>query len=307
MSKQKKPSAQQFYAAICKHDIAQLRKLLAQGGDPNCLIKDAYHGTRPILLDAAGAQFFEGVKILMGQGADPNLKMSGGTGASPGATPLHAAIYGSDPRKDTLQGAKADELRLAMVDFLLTGGADPNAIFDGQTPLCTAAVGGNLDICKRLIKAGAKWMNLPEGVCPPLISAATVPLHGVPECIPQEQVAKLLLALGAPVDDQTDKGLTALMVAAARGNERLIELFLRHGADVNHRSQDGYSPFLSAAAYARDTFGDDERELAIRIFNQLLDAGADPLVRDSEGNTAYDIASRFRPSIAADYIKQMCK
>jgi ankyrin repeat protein len=287
----KKPNAQQVYTAIRRRDIDMLRKLLSEGADPNACVRDEYHGDTPVILHAASFRFPEGVKLLLDAGADPNAQMSGGQGAKGGQTALHHAI--------------CDE-GLPVVETLLKAGANPNAVDKNRdyTPLCNAASGGHHEIVQRLIAAGATFKTWPPGCVPPLIVAAGVPLHGVEEGRKQERIAEWLLAQDAPVDGETAQGATALMVAALKGSERLINLFLDHGADVNHRSRDGRTPLICAAFYAEWTSADDEHQLALRIVQRLLDAGADPNARTDNGETAYDIAARSKSSLSAECIKK---
>jgi len=288
MTKKRKPSAQQMVAAINRHNIESLRHLLAEGADPNAHVHDEYHGNIPALVCAAGVQFLGGVKILLGAGADPNATTSGGLGARHGSTALHAAISGSDNRSYKDPNRSTEEDRFKIIDILLKAGANPNAVDQGVSlPLTEAARNGQFEICQRFIEAGATFDTWPPGCDPPLAGAAHVPPHGVEEGRKQERIAKFLLDLGAPVDGETSGGVTSLMIAASCGSERLIHLFLGHGADVNHRSKDGRTPLICAALYAQDTFAQDEHELALRIVKRLLDAGAAPSARNNKGESAY--------------------
>jgi ankyrin repeat protein len=290
MKKKKKPNAEQLYAAIRRKDSGLLRQLISEGADPNTCVHDEYHGDTPILLHAASAKFFDGVKLLLDAGADPNRSMSGGKGAGGGQTALHSAV------------GEGDGLRV--VDLLLKAGADPNAVEQGdRVPLYYAASGGHYEIVQRLIEAGATFKTWPEGCMPPLTGA--VAFRDVPEHQGQVRVAELLIGLGAPVDGETAHGVTALMAAAASGSEKLVRRYLDLGADVNHRAKDGRTPLLCAAGFARDEVAEEEQQLALRIVKRLLEAGADPNARNADGKSAYDIASRFRSSPASEYLKQI--
>jgi len=307
MKKKEKPNAQQLYAAISRHDVAPLRKLLADGADPNAAVHDEYHGDIPVLLCAAGSQFLEGVKTLLDAGANPNAAMTGGLGGGGGETALHNAISGSDKRPYDDPKRSHEEDRLKIVDLLLKAGADPNAVDQGDTlPLYSAASDGRYEIVQRLIEAGATFKTWPAGCIPPLVGAAGgVAPHGVEEGRKQERVTKLLLDLDAPVDGETAEGVTALMATAIPGSERLVNLLLEREADVNHRSQDGRTPLICAALYAEWAAAEDEYELALRIVKRLIEAGADPNARNVEGKSAYDIAARSRSPLAAEYLKEV--
>lgn len=292
MKQKKKPNVQETVAAINRHDIESLRKLLADGADPNAPVRDDYHGERPILQFAAGSHFTDAVEALLKAGAAPNAPVTGGLGAKPGRTALHAAIgEGEEPFK--------------IVDMLLKAGANPNAVNQNgdNTPLYDAASRGHIEICQRLIEAGATFKTWPAGCMPPLTGA--VNFGNAPEGHKQERVAELLLELGAPVDGETATGLTALMTAATGGSENLINLYLNHGAEVNHRARDGWTPLHCAAVFARDANTERQRGLALRILKRLVDAGADANAKNADGETAYDIACRFRASPAAEYLKSL--
>ena len=49
----------------------------------------------------------------------------------------------------------------------------------------------------------------------------------------QERVVELLLHRGAQIDLQDSSGNTALMLAATSGHERAVKLLLRRGAEIN--------------------------------------------------------------------------
>ena len=62
-----------------------------------------------------------------------------------------------------------------------------------------------------------------------------------------ERVVELLLRHGAEVNLQDSGGGTALMYAAHQGHERLVEVLLRHGAAVNLQSRNGRTALVAAA------------------------------------------------------------
>jgi len=80
------------------------------------------------------------------------------------------------------------------------------------------------------------------------------------------EVAKLL------VDFVNDKGRSLLMHAAIKGDLELIQLLLKHGANINRVNSVGNS----AIAYARE-------KGYVEIVKVLLDAGADPNLRNIHG------------------------
>lgn len=86
--------------------------------------------------------------------------------------------------------------------------------------------------------------------------------------------AELLLQGGAEVNARMrETRLTPLHIAARRGLEEHVELFLRHGADVRATSREGETP-LNAACSGAERPAEAGRYL--RVVQQLLGAGADP-------------------------------
>lgn len=63
------------------------------------------------------------------------------------------------------------------------------------------------------------------------------------------ELAQVLLAMSAQVEDRGQKNdCTPLMEAASAGHVDIIELLLKHGADVNAQSSTGNTPLMYACA-----------------------------------------------------------
>lgn len=63
------------------------------------------------------------------------------------------------------------------------------------------------------------------------------------------ELAQVLLAMSAQVEDRGQKNdCTPLMEAASAGHVEIIELLIRHGADVNAQSSTGNTPLMYACA-----------------------------------------------------------
>ena len=81
---------------------------------------------------------------------------------------------------------------------------------------------------------------------------------------------------------------TPLYLAIERGSEKVFDLFLAKGVDVNTRDAEGRTPLYWAIDYNR-----------AGMAKRLLDRGVDVNVRDAEGNTPLDWAVRnFNEEIA---------
>jgi len=94
----------------------------------------------------------------------------------------------------------------------------------------------------------------------------------------QTEMAKLLIAKGAYINEVSLRNQTALYAAVGRDNIVIFEELLKHGADINLLSDDG--PPLHEA-----TFNDNEEMVQL-----LLSHSADVSVRGQYGRTALHVA-----------------
>jgi ankyrin repeat protein len=109
------------------------------------------------------------------------------------------------------------------------------------------------------------------------------------------ETARLMIAHGADVHARDSIGRTPLIVAITYCPSS-IELLLASGVDINEQTRFG-PPLLAAARYQwlyREWRRKRERENAVKI---LLEKGADPNTRDSDGRNALMVMSmEYRPS-----------
>ena len=61
-----------------------------------------------------------------------------------------------------------------------------------------------------------------------------------------ERVVELLLQRGAEINLQSSEGVTALMDAAGNGHERVVDLLIRRGAEINLQSDGGTALMMAA-------------------------------------------------------------
>ena len=172
------------------------------------------------------------------------------------------------------------------------GNADPSGVYEiqagGYTPLLFAARQGDVDSATLLLAAGADVNDAaPMGTSALVVAAHSG--HGV--------LARLLLDKGAD-PNAAEAGYTALHAAVLRGDLRLVEALVTHGAGPNASLTRG----TPARRVSRDwslghhLIGATPFWLAARfrepgIMRVLADHGADPLfVRD--GMTAVMAALR---------------
>ena len=101
-------------------------------------------------------------------------------------------------------------------------------------------------------------------------------------------LAQVLIAKGADVNKT---GWAPLHYAATRGHLQMISLLLDNYAYIDAASPNGTTPLMMAAFYGTPQ--------AVKL---LLDAGADPLIKNDQGLTAIDFAHRNNRADSAELI-----
>jgi quinoprotein dehydrogenase-associated probable ABC transporter substrate-binding protein len=219
------------------------------------------------LSNAINANDAERVKFLVEKGADVNQP------DPQGWTPLQNAAR---QRKD------------GIIKTLVELGADPNRpAEDGMTPLVAAAMRDHVPSVKALLEAGAN-VEQPglEGFRPLALAIAES----------KYEVAKALIEGGADVSVASgEDGLTPLMLIAAQtgpaegarflpGSTRpsdIAKILIERGADINAQSKSGITALMVAATHN-----------SAPMIGFLMDAGADPTVKNNLGLTASDVAEK---------------
>lgn len=139
-------------------------------------------------------------------------------------------------------GGDAHEL----LSLVLTAPIDVNKAVEGQALLTLAATNGLTEVVRDLLYRGADPMLRHTGF-PPLY-AACVEGH--------YEIAEILVAHGADVNQSKGDGWTPFLVAASSGDARLVNLMIEGGADLNAASPDGSSAYdLALASGSRDVAG----------------------------------------------------
>ena len=172
-------------------------------------------------------------KLLLDRGANPDIE------GDAGVTPLEAAAFNGSER---------------IVDALLKRGADPRHVDrTGKSAIVYAAARGFTSLVGRLVAAGVDT-NTRYGNDLTVLMWAAGHTNDVPD---SEGIATvtLLLDKGAHIDDQDNRGRTALMIAAELGHRGAVETLLARGADSTLKDKEGKS--------ARDLAANDEIKLAL--------------------------------------------
>ena len=177
--------------AVEKNNIAEVRRLLDDGANPNQANADGF----TTLMVAAFAGHSQIAKALLDGGANPNQA------AANGGTALMIAAF-----EGHLQIAKA----------LLDGDANPNqANGNGGTALMVAAGKGHSQIAKALLDGGANPNQAKTDGSTALMVAAD---KG------HSQIAKALLDSGANPNQADKDGATALMFASLNWRVDIVKI-----------------------------------------------------------------------------------
>jgi thiosulfate/3-mercaptopyruvate sulfurtransferase len=105
-------------------------------------------------------------------------------------------------------------------------------IANATTPLMKASHGGNREIVRALLEAGAD-VNAENDDGNNALWLACVGSH--------LDIVDLLVAAGIYIDNRNDNGATPLMYAASSGKAAVVERLLARGADVTPETLDGFS------------------------------------------------------------------
>ena len=203
------------------------------------------------LLVATQNRYYKIGLFLLDHGADPNIANEGGW------SPLYIATDNRNIEGGDYPVRKPDMDHLDYIKRLFVANANPNlrmrsstetrTIFthqwlqeEGATPFLRAAQSGDIVLLKLLLEHGADPKITTDTKVTPLMVASGIGwVEGVTyEWSPKEtlETVKMLLDLGADVNAQDlIDGRTALMGAAHKGRNDVIELLVQHGADLSMR------------------------------------------------------------------------
>ena len=252
-------------AAAITGDLPALQRLLALGFTVDAV--DAQGCTA--LLRAAGSGHRELVSYLLTQAANPDLA------ASTGATPLSAAV---------------SKRQLAIVDLLLQAGCSTEQRLPGAvTVLMLAAALGLPEVVSRLLQVGADLHARDAQGYTPLHCAA---MYGFTERDRSRLMALLdaLLLAGADAQASANNGATPLLLLLGARTEpgtpsnqdvllAAVERLLDEEVRLDVCDARGLGPLHLAALHGLQ-----------RVAQLLLQAGADPQLRDNAGRTPRDVA-----------------
>ncbi len=292
--------------ACAKGNLDATQVLLAHKADP--VPADAEgHTALSLAQEQGGENRLALMRMLLEHGASPEAQVG-----EDGWSPLLTAIVTHD---------------LPAAELLLKHGAKVDTTENsGSTPLMMAAGYGYTALVTRLLERGASVLRQDADGNDALDHAAMGArfTHGISAAAQGEEpgvqnaalvdtpaTCLLLLQRGASVHHADASGSTPLIIAARMGEPENVRLLLAHGADVNAQDNEGHTALISALLPTADkirlTFTPTTREARERtmqcitpLFEKLsqieqtvqllLEAGADPDLRDESGRSAYDYA-----------------
>jgi ankyrin repeat protein len=247
-------------------------------------------GSTPLLAATTRGQ----VKLalfLLEQGADPNVEDAGFTplhwAASTWEGDLSNPVFGFD---EPMSGIPDRAAKLELIKALLARGANPNVRISrrmpafaggysepiGATPFFLASSAADVEVMRLLLAAGADPALQTDSRTTPLMAASGVNRKLAESPVTEDQsleAVTFLLELGADAAHVAANGENALFGPAYRGWNRLTQLLVDNGANVNVVSKAGLTPWLAASGLG-DRFGGV-------LFNHdtaalLVKLGADP-------------------------------
>ena len=276
------------YCACDKSNLELVKMLVERGARVDIPCATAYYPHWP-LCAAMYPDNYELVEYLLEHGAKVNM-----------------ADYGEKTELFYVDSCK--DLRIPLL--LLKKGADVNYRNKiGLTPLLEAAVFARMDLIDLYMKYKPKFKTVTNdgdnmihlmirGSLPHTVSFPHH-LEGVVGKGFDEEMLKFLKKKKVPINGKNKRGETPFMLVCQNefDTTEYLEMFLRNGAKINEKDNDGANCLFYCLAKHQK-------------LKYLIEHGADVNVRNKDGDTALDICSReaqkYRGALGEKY-KKSCE
>lgn len=189
-------------------------------------------------------------------------------------------------------GSYEDFFRAIQVDDATTVQTLLERGFDGNTHDPKGQPGLYLAVRDKAFKVAAVLLNWSKINVEERNSTDESPLMIAALMGQTDWVAKLIARGG----DVNKTGWTPLHYAATRGNLAAMSLLLDNYAYIDASSPNGSTPLMMAAFYGTP-----------EAVNLLLQAGADPLIKNAKGMTAIDFAQQNKRTDSAELIAKFVR
>jgi ankyrin repeat protein len=245
------------------------------------------NGVSPLVMAIAN-NHIDVARLLIDHGADVNAMDWWGR------TPLWTAVDLRDLEVNKTDDNGIDRpAALQLIQALLDRGANVNARtkevpplrrwlmpisdiswvdFTGQTPFLRAALSADLPVMRLLLDKGADPNIATFAGTTPMMAAAGVNWVGVQTYSESKQFLKAVqfcLEKGANVNAVNSMGITAVIGAANRGSDDILELLVNKGASLDVKDKQGRTPLVWAEGVFLATNPPEKKPSTMALIQKL--------------------------------------
>jgi ankyrin repeat protein len=264
------------------------RTLIAANANVN---QAEVNGISPLLM-AISNNHIDVARLLLDHGAGVNADVNASDWW--GRTPLWTAVDLRDLEVNKTDDNGVDRpAALQLIQALLDRGASVNARtkeqpplrrwlmpisdiswvdFTGQTPFLRAALSADLTVMRLLLDKGADPNIATFAGTTPLMAAAGVNWVGGQTYSESKQfleAVELCLQKGADVNAVNSMGITAVIGAANRGSDDIIELLVKKGASLDVKDKQGRTPLIWAEGVFLATNPPEKKPSTMALIQKL--------------------------------------